>query len=239
MDGFWPDRNLRDFNLAVREPPVDAYARLLDTTHHVSASLPDMRDGAAPLGYALAQLSGIYILAENAHGLVLVDMHAAHERVTYEKLKTACERDGVRSQGLLVPLPVAVSEGEAAAAEEHARALAAIGLEIDRSGPRQVTVRRIPALLESVDEAQLARDVLGELTAHGHSRMLAELQNELLATMACHGAVRAHRRLTIPEMNALLREMEATERSGQCNHGRPTWTQLSIAELDKLFLRGR
>ncbi len=240
MDGFWPDRNLRDFNLAVREPPVDAYARLLDTTHHVSASLPDMRDGAAPpLGYALAQLSGIYILAENAHGLVLVDMHAAHERVTYEKLKTACERDGVRSQGLLMPLPVAVSEGEAAAAEEHARALAAIGLEIDRSGPRQVTVRRIPALLESVDEAQLARDVLGELTAHGHSRMLAELQNELLATMACHGAVRAHRRLTIPEMNALLREMEATERSGQCNHGRPTWTQLSIAELDKLFLRGR
>ena len=133
----------------------------------------------------------------------------------------------------------AARAGEAAAAEEHARALAAIGLEIDRSGPRQVTVRRIPALLESVDEAQLARDVLGELTAHGHSRMLAELQNELLATMACHGAVRAHRRLTIPEMNALLREMEATERSGQCNHGRPTWTQLSIAELDKLFLRGR
>ncbi|HEY3521122.1 MAG TPA: DNA mismatch repair protein MutL, partial [Rhodanobacteraceae bacterium] len=226
--------------LAVREPRADAYARLLDIAPSISAPPPGMRDGEAPpLGYALAQLSGIYILAENAHGLVLVDMHASHERVTYEKLKDACERDGVQSQGLLVPLPVAVSESEAAAAAEHAAALAAIGLEIDRSGPRQITVRRIPVLLENADVAQLARDVLGELASHGHSRRLQELQNELLATMACHGAVRAHRRLTIPEMNALLREMEATERSGQCNHGRPTWTQLSIAELDKLFLRGR
>ena len=226
--------------LAVREPRPDAYARLLDTPPAVSAPLPDAHDSATPpLGYALAQLSGIYILAENAQGLVLVDMHAAHERVMYEKLKTACERDGVQSQGLLVPLAVTVSESEAAAAEEHASALAEVGLEIDRSGPRQITVRRIPVLLESADAAQLARDVLGELAQHGHSRMLAELQNELLATMACHGAVRAHRRLTIPEMNALLREMESTERSGQCNHGRPTWTQLSISELDKLFLRGR
>src|SRR5579885_1040491 len=226
--------------LAVREPRSDAYARLLGTPPAVPAPLPQTRDDEAPpLGYALAQLSGIYILAENAHGLVLVDMHAAHERITYEKLKAACERDGVQSQGLLVPLPVSVSESEAAAAEEHASALAEVGLEIDRSGPRQITVRRIPVLLESADAVQLARDVLGELEQHGHSRMLAELQNELLATMACHSAVRAHRRLTIPEMNALLREMEATERSGQCNHGRPTWTQVSIAELDKLFLRGR
>ncbi len=226
--------------LAVREPPADAYARLLNAAPPADASLPPAHnDESPPLGYALAQLSGIYILAENAHGLVLVDMHAAHERVTYEKLKSACERDGVQSQGLLVPLPVSVSESEAAAAEEHAAALAEVGLEIDRSGPRQITVRRIPVLLQGADAAQLACDVLGELAAHGHSRRLEELQNELLATMACHGAVRAHRRLTIPEMNALLREMEATERSGQCNHGRPTWTQLTIGELDKLFLRGR
>jgi len=246
ISGYSPHANSGSANnqtglgLAVHEPRADAYARLLDVAPAISAPLPQTRDDdAPPLGYALAQLSGIYILAENARGLVLVDMHAAHERVTYEKLKAACERDGVQSQGLLVPLAVSVSEGEAAAAEEHASALAEVGLEIDRSGPRQITVRRIPVLLESADAAQLARDVLGELAQHGHSRMLAELQNELLATMACHGAVRAHRRLTIPEMNALLREMESTERSGQCNHGRPTWTQLSIAELDKLFLRGR
>ncbi|HEX7130762.1 MAG TPA: DNA mismatch repair endonuclease MutL [Rhodanobacteraceae bacterium] len=226
--------------LAVREAPVDAYARLLETAPAVSSPLPDLRDEVPPpLGYALAQLAGVYILAENAHGLVLVDMHAAHERVTYEKLKSARDCDGVRSQLLLVPLVVAVTEREATAAEEHASALAGFGLELDRSGPSQVTVRRIPSLLEGADVAQLARDVLGELAQHGSSRRLEELHNELLATMACHGSVRAHRRLTLPEMNALLREMEATERSGQCNHGRPTWTQLSMGELDKLFLRGR
>ncbi|HEX6613403.1 MAG TPA: DNA mismatch repair endonuclease MutL [Rhodanobacteraceae bacterium] len=226
--------------LAVREAPADAYARLLESAPAVSASHPESRDDAPPpLGYALAQLAGVYILAENAQGLVLVDMHAAHERVTYEKLKAARDCDGVRSQLLLVPLAVAVSEREATAAEEHASALAGFGLELDRSGRSQVTVRRIPTLLEGADIAQLARDVLGELAQHGSSRRLEELHNELLATMACHGSVRAHRRLTLPEMNALLREMEATERSGQCNHGRPTWTQLSMAELDKLFLRGR
>jgi DNA mismatch repair protein MutL len=204
------------------------------------APLPDVEAGEAPpLGYALAQLAGIYVLAENANGLVLVDMHAAHERVTYEKLKAARDAREVRAQHLLVPEAVAVSEREASAAEEHAETLAGYGLELDRSGPRQVTVRRIPAMLDGADAARLARDVLGELAEHGNSRKLEELQNELLSTMACHGSVRAHRRLTIPEMNALLREMEATERSGQCNHGRPTWTQLSIAELDKLFLRGR
>jgi DNA mismatch repair protein MutL len=166
-------------------------------------------------------------------------MHAAHERVTYEKLKASRDARQMRAQQLLVPEAILVSEREAAAAEEHADMLAACGLELDRSGPRRVTARRIPALLDGADVAQLARDVLGELAEHGSSRRLEELQNELLSTMACHGSVRAHRRLTIPEMNALLREMEATERSGQCNHGRPTWTQLSIAELDKLFLRGR
>jgi DNA mismatch repair protein MutL len=228
----------QQFGLGVREAHADPYAVLLGQRE--TAPLPEIEAGEAPpLGYALAQLAGIYILAENAQGLVLVDMHAAHERVTYEKLKASRDAHQVRAQQLLVPEAIAVSEREAAAAEEHADMLAACGLELDRSGPRQVTARRIPALLDGADVAQLARDVLGELAEHGSSRRLEELQNELLSTMACHGSVRAHRRLTIPEMNALLREMEATERSGQCNHGRPTWTQLSIAELDKLFLRGR
>jgi len=222
--------------------PVQAHAFVPARSGGASLAyaLPVTEAGEAPpLGYALAQLAGVYILAENAQGLVLVDMHAAHERVTYEKLKVSRDARQMRAQQLLVPEAIAVSEREAAAAEEHADMLAACGLELDRSGPRQVTVRRIPALLDGADVAQLARDVLGELAEHGNSRRLEELQNELLSTMACHGSVRAHRRLTIPEMNALLREMEATERSGQCNHGRPTWTQLSIAELDKLFLRGR
>ena len=231
----------RQFGLGVREAPADPYAALPgDRPSAAAAPLPETRPGEAPpLGYALAQLAGIYVLAENAQGLVLVDMHAAHERVTYEKLKAARDARAVRTQHLLVPEAVAVSEREAAAAEEFAETLAGSGLELDRSGPRQVTVRRIPAMLDGADAAQLARDVLGELAEHGNSRKLQELQNELLSTMACHGSVRAHRRLTVPEMNALLREMEATERSGQCNHGRPTWTQLSVAELDKLFLRGR
>ncbi|MGH8152862.1 MAG: DNA mismatch repair endonuclease MutL [Rhodanobacteraceae bacterium] len=233
----------RQFGLGVREAPVDPYAALLGangSARRGGAPLPAAAAGEAPpLGYALAQLAGIYILAQNASGLVLVDMHAAHERVTYEKLKAAHGTDGVRAQHLLVPEAIAVSEREAAAAESNAEALAACGLELDRSGPRQVTARRIPALLDGADVAQLVRDVLAELAEHGGSQRLETLQNELLSTLACHGSVRAHRRLTVPEMNALLRDMEATERSGQCNHGRPTWTQLSMAELDKLFLRGR
>jgi DNA mismatch repair protein MutL len=230
--------------LGVKEEPLADYATLLGevATAQVQPAqpMPSANDGEAPpLGYAIAQLKTIYILAENAHGLVLVDMHAAHERITYEKLKSGRACSNLRSQILLVPLSVAVSAKEAAAAEEHGDALAEWGLELSRSGPSAVVVRRIPALLEGADVGELTRNVLGELAQHGSSRQLQELENELLSTMACHGSVRAGRRLSLPEMNALLREMEATERSGQCNHGRPTWVQMSLGELDKLFLRGR
>jgi DNA mismatch repair protein MutL len=202
------------------------------------AALPRTGD-SPPLGYAIAQLHGVFVLAENANGLVLVDMHAAHERITYEKLKAAQEGEGIRSQMLLVPLTLAVSEREASAVEEGADRFAELGLDIARSGPQSITVRRIPVLLDGADVAGLVRDVVADLAVHGDTRRIEESTNELLATIACHGSVRAHRRLTIPEMNALLREMEATERSGQCNHGRPTWVQLGMDELDRFFLRGR
>ncbi|OOG39205.1 DNA mismatch repair endonuclease MutL [Rhodanobacter sp. C05] len=230
-------------SLGVRDAPLAGYAALLGESPGSSVAhvpMPATEEGETPpLGFAIAQLKSIFVLAENAHGLVLVDMHAAHERITYEKLKSGRVGSNLRSQMLLVPMSVAVSAKEAAAAEEHAEALAEWGLELSRSGPATIVVRRIPALLEGADVGQLSRDVLSELAQHGSSRRLQELENELLSTMACHGSVRAGRRLTIPEMNALLREMEVTERSGQCNHGRPTWIQLSVAELDKLFMRGR
>jgi DNA mismatch repair protein MutL len=207
----------------------------------VPASAPAPADDtrAPPLGFALAQLHGVFVLAENEHGLVLVDMHAAHERITYERLKEAQDGTGIRSQPLLVPLSLAVSAREADLAEEHAPALAALGFELRRAGPQQLSVRAVPTLLADLDPRVLLPDVLEELREHGASRVLEQARNELLSTLACHTSVRANRRLTIAEMNALLREMEATERSGQCNHGRPTWVQLSKAELDKLFLRGR
>ena len=244
MDGAW---NQQGLGLGVREP-LASYAALLGAEslpQAANAALAPIANadgdssGVPPLGYALAQLAGIYVLAENAHGLVLVDMHAAHERITYEKLKEARACDGIRTQLLLVPLALSVSEREAAIAQEHADDLDALGFEIVRSGPQSVTVKRYPGLLEGADVERLVRDVLSDLVAHGNTRRLEEMQNEVLSTMACHGSVRAHRRLTLPEMNALLREMEATERSGQCNHGRPTWVQMSVAELDRMFLRGR
>ena len=240
----WPARAEQNrLALGVRDEPLADYAALLGEPPRgapVAATMPAAEEGEAPpLGYAIAQLKNIYVLAENAQGLVLVDMHAAHERITYEKLKAGRAGSNLRSQLLLVPLNLAVSAKEAAAAEEHADALAEWGLELSRSGPSGVVVRRIPALLEGADVTRLTRDVLAELAQHGSSRRFQELENELLSTMACHGSVRAGRRLSLPEMNALLREMEATERSGQCNHGRPTWTQLSLSELDRLFMRGR
>lgn len=245
----WPSSASQPrLDLGVRDQPLADYATLFGpptSTAVAERPLPqashalDASSDVPPLGYAIAQLKNIYVLAENEHGLILVDMHAAHERITYEKLKNGRVTANLRSQMLLVPLSIAVSAKEAAAAEEHAEPLADWGLELSRSGPTGVVVRRIPSLLEGADVAQLTRDVLAELAQHGSSRRLEELENELLSTMACHGSVRAGRRLGIPEMNALLREMEATERSGQCNHGRPTWVQLSLGELDRLFLRGR
>ena len=199
----------------------------------------DAPGGMPPLGYAVAQLHGIYILAENADGLVVVDMHAAHERIGYEKLKAAHDGAGLRTQPLLVPASLAVSEREADVAEREAGTLARLGFEVQRSGPQSLLLRSVPALLAHGDVEALLRDVLADLREHGSTRRVDDTRDALLATMACHGAVRANRRLTLPEMNALLREMEATERSGQCNHGRPTWTRFSLAEMDRWFLRGR
>ncbi len=192
-----------------------------------------------PLGYAVAQLKGIYILAENARGLVLVDMHAAHERITYERLKTARAAEGIRSQPLLVPRAVAVSQREVQVAGEHAALFRDLGMIVEVAGDESLVIRQIPVSLRDSDVEQLLRDVLADLIEFGSSDRIESHLDEILSTMACHGSVRANRRLTIPEMNALLRDMEETERSGQCNHGRPTWTQLSLEELDRLFLRGR
>lgn len=205
-----------------------------------SEPLPETADsGVPPLGYAIAQLHGIYILAENADGLIVVDMHAAHERIGYEKLKAAHDGIGVRSQPLLVPMNLAVAEREADVAEREGDTLAALGFEVVRSGLQSLSVRSVPALLAHAEPEALLRDVLADLREHGESRRVAAARDELLSTMACHGAVRANRRLTVAEMNALLREMEVTERSGQCNHGRPTWAHFSLAEIDRWFLRGR
>jgi len=195
--------------------------------------------GDWPLGTALAQLHGVYILAQNRHGLVLVDMHAAHERIVYERLKDAMGEGAVKAQPLLVPPTVRVGRAEADLAEAHEEELGRLGFEIRRTGPESLSVRKAPTILKDADIESLVRDVLSDFASHGQTRRVEETVNELLSTMACHGSVRANRRLSVPEMNALLRDMERTERSDQCNHGRPTWTQLRLDELDRLFLRGR
>ena len=201
--------------------------------------IPEDSEQEPALGYAIAQLHGIYILAQSRAGLIMVDMHAAHERITYERMKQALAQQDLKSQPLLVPLSLAVSQKEAGLVETHGDELQQLGLVIERIGPETLAVRQIPALLRGADGEQLVRDVLSDLIEHGQSDRVQAVTQELLGTMACHGSVRANRQLNIPEMNSLLRDMEATERSGQCNHGRPTWTVMTLAELDKLFLRGR
>jgi len=224
------------------EQPASAYFDFVRGANDPSQAmaLPPMSEanGAAPLGYALAQLHGIYILAQNEAGLVLVDMHAAHERILYERLKTVL--DGApATQHLLIPAVFGVGSREMATAQAHRQVLERLGFDVAPAGPQELLVRSVPALLARGSVADLVRALLAELQEFPGSEVITARRNELLSTMACHGAVRAHRQLTLPEMNALLRDMEATERADQCNHGRPTWTQLGIGELDKLFLRGR
>ncbi|QEA40497.1 DNA mismatch repair endonuclease MutL [Pistricoccus aurantiacus] len=194
---------------------------------------------APPLGYALAQLQGVYILAQSARGLVVVDMHAAHERITYERMKQQVHAGSLDTQALLVPVSLAVGSKEIAIAESERETFVRLGVELDVAGPETLLVRRLPALLGKADVEPLIRDMLAELERYGRSNRLEAHINALLSTMACHGSVRANRQLTLPEMNALLRDMERTERSGQCNHGRPTWFEMSLQALDKCFLRGQ
>jgi len=232
-----------------RQAPLSlAVAEQMSVYGQMNAAAPDVAgmsqpeaepEQVPPLGYARAQLHGIYILAENAQGLVLVDMHAAHERITYERLKQSQQDSGIQTQPLLVPINIDVSEKEAALVEASPEIFAELGLEVDRSGLESVRIRQVPVVLAQGDSEALLRDVLSDLLKHGSSTRIHQALNEVLSTMACHGSVRANRKLTVPEMNALLRDMERTEHSGQCNHGRPTWVQLSIEELDKLFQRGR
>lgn len=229
VDRSWPASGAGGFQSSPFQP-------------HSTVPQPEFTDGTAdipPLGFAVAQLHGVYILAENQQGLVLVDMHAAHERITYERLKQARDGSGITRQPLLVPLTLAVSNREAAIAIEQAEELASLGVLVEAVGEESVICRELPAALKDADAELLVRDVLSDLLEFGTSDRIASSLDELLSTMACHGSVRANRRLTLPEMNALLRDMEETERSGQCNHGRPTWVQLGMTDLDKLFLRGR
>ena len=228
--------------MAVREQ-INVYKQLHEPASSPAPavqSLPESNDeDIPPLGFAVAQLKGIYILSENSAGMVLVDMHAAHERITYERMKAAWHGAGITTQPLLVPESTAVSLEQADAVDEFQADIQKLGFGLERMGPETVVVRQIPALLRGANVADMVRKLLEDFAKHGSSDQVKAHIDEMLATMACHGSVRANRKLTIPEMNALLRDMEQTERSGQCNHGRPTWTQMTMSELDKLFMRGR
>ncbi|WP_160151672.1 DNA mismatch repair endonuclease MutL [Microbulbifer sp. ALW1] len=219
----------------VQEAPVAAA-----TAGAWSQQMPaESESETPPLGFAIAQLHGIYILAQNEHGMVVVDMHAAHERIVYEKMKSAHATGGIQAQPLLVPVSLAVSEREADCFEEREEVFTSLGFVLQRGGPETLMVRQVPSMLHGAPVEQLVRDVLSDLLAEGSSDRIGNQINEILSTMACHGSVRANRKLTIPEMNALLRDMERTERSGQCNHGRPTWTQVKLSDMDKWFMRGQ
>jgi DNA mismatch repair protein MutL len=236
---MWPAKGHTSFGLRIAEPPAPAYTAVAREASAAVSTSAQVDAQAPPLGFALAQLHGIYILSQAPDGLILVDMHAAHERTTYERMKTALSAGPIASQPLLMPVPIAVTPAEADLFEEHAATLARAGLEVVRSGPANVQVRSVPAFLAPMDLDELVRRIGADLSADGATRGIEEALNEVLGTMACHGAVRAHRNLTVPEMNALLREMERTVRSDQCNHGRPTWTYVSLGDLDRMFLRGR
>jgi DNA mismatch repair protein MutL len=238
---MWPARgpNQATLGLRVSESSPPAYFRQPMAPPLSQPQEAPSQAETPPLGFALAQLHGIYILSQAPDGLILVDMHAAHERTTYEKMKDALAAGGIASQPLLVPMSIAVSPAEAEVLDEHATALSRLGLDVVRSGPASVQIRAVPAFLAAKDLDELLRRISADLSADGTTRGVEEALNEVLGTMACHGAVRAHRNLAIPEMNALLREMERTVRSDQCNHGRPTWTYVSLVDLDRMFLRGR
>ena len=234
-----PSPQQTPFRFKVREQRSGYQAGFAMQMPAPEGEAPEREGATPPLGYALAQLKGIYILAENESGLVLVDMHAAHERITYERLKQSLSERQLGSQPLLVPLAVAVSRREADMAEEHSALFKRLGMGVDRIGDETLVVREVPVLLQGTDSERLLRDLLADLVVFGNSERVESEIDKVLATMACHSSVRANRRLSIAEMNALLRDMERTERSDQCNHGRPTWSQLALDDLDKLFMRGQ
>ena len=219
----------------IRQTPAPS----LNVATGFAGSVQEEYQTVPPLGFAVAQLHGVYILSESENGLILVDMHAAHERIVYERMKTSFYEKSIATQPLLVPINVSVSQSEADLVEENGEVFSAFGFRVERTGLESVMVREVPIILIKADTEALVRDVISDLSANGVSDLLEARANELMATMSCHGAVRANRKLTIAEMNSLLRDMEITERSGQCNHGRPTWTQMTMSDLDKLFLRGR